>query len=718
MHQNHKLELAFEFIQSTQRNLFLTGKAGTGKTTFLHRVKEAIPKRMVVVAPTGVAAINAGGVTIHSFFQMPFGPLPPDTTLQNRRFSKKKIHIIQSLDLLVIDEISMVRADLLDGIDQVLRRYRDRTKVFGGVQLLMIGDLHQLAPIIKQEDWALLKAHYETGYFFSSRAFQSASVLALELQHVYRQSNEAFIKILNEVREDRLTADSRESLNKRYMPDHLPGKKEGYITLTTHNASADRINEEKLAAMASPLFTFDAEVSGTFPEYAYPADQLLRIKNGAQVMFVKNDSSSKKEYYNGKIGTVMEIDDEVIEVRCDGETSPIVVNRERWENITYTLNEETNEIEEEVVGSFSQHPLRLAWAITIHKSQGLTFEKAVIDAGAAFAHGQIYVALSRCKTLEGIVLSSRITPSGIICDDSVNRFTRCVEENPPTESDLRESKRACQFSLLGELFAYQPLHGHIGHCLTNLHHHANAINGTLTKTLEEIQTKVIPELIRIADAFARQIHTLMGDNQDLESNPVIQERIRKACTYFSEQTQTAIASRIDVASFATDNQSVKTLIEESLTKIREELFVKRYCLRGCKEGFQIKAFLSIRAKAFFKKQSTASASMAKANDLSSTHPKLLKRLQTWREEQAKREEIPPARIATLKTLITISNDRPESILQLRAVHGMGEKRIKKYGAALLEIIQEFGEKEGEGGSQGKPSRKLRIQQSLDLGMGK
>jgi len=716
MHQNHELELAFDFVQSTHRNLFLTGKAGTGKTTFLHRVKKEIPKRMVVVAPTGVAAINAKGITIHSFFQVPFGPLPPDATLQNRRFSKKKIHIIQSMDLLVIDEISMVRADLLDGIDQVLRRYRDRTRPFGGVQLLMIGDLHQLAPIIKPDDWEILKPYYDTGYFFSSQAFQQASVLGLELTHVYRQSNQAFITILNEIRENRLSDASRQSLNKRYMPDQLPGEKDGYITLTTHNASADRINDQKLTAMKSTVFTFEAEVSGTFPEYAYPADELLTLKTGAQVMFVKNDSSSKKEFYNGKIGTITEMDDEVIEVQCEGESSPIVVNRERWENITYTLNEETKEIEEEVLGSFSQYPLRLAWAITIHKSQGLTFEKAVIDAGSSFAHGQTYVALSRCKTLEGIVLSSKITPSGIICDQSVNHYTKEIEENPPTQWDLDESKRACQFALLEELFDYLPMGEHISHCLTNLTHHQKAIEGNLTDALITIQTTTLPELIRIAGAFARQLDSLMVEGQDLEANTVIQERITKACTYFLDQTQTAITSRLDEATFATDNQSVKTLIDESLVKIREELIVKRYCLRGCKEGFTVKDFLNIRAKAFFKKQATRSTAKTKVKDLSSEHPELLKRLQSWRDKQAKEESITPSRVSTLKALVGISNELPDTLEKLRTIHGMGDKRMKKYGAKLLEIVWIYnGKDEEKGEGPGSVSRKVRVQQSLNLG---
>jgi len=369
-----------------------------------------------------------------------------------------------------------------------------------------------------------------------------------------------------------------------------------------------------------------------------------------------------------------------------------------------------------VLGSFSQYPLRLAWAITIHKSQGLTFEKAVIDAGSSFAHGQTYVALSRCKTLEGIVLSSKITPSGIICDQSVNHYTKEIEENPPTQWDLDESKRACQFALLGELFDYLPMGEHISHCLTNLTHHQKAIEGNLTDALITIQTTTLPELIRIAGAFARQLDSLMVEGQDLEANTVIQERITKACTYFLDQTQTAITSRLDEATFATDNQSVKTLIDESLVKIREELIVKRYCLRGCKEGFTVKDFLNIRAKAFFKKQATRSTAKTKVKDLSSEHPELLKRLQSWRDKQAKEESITPSRVSTLKALVGISNELPDTLEKLRTIHGMGDKRMKKYGAKLLEIVWIYnGKDEEKGEGPGSVSRKVRVQQSLNLG---
>ena len=426
MSKNPELELALQFIDKTDRNLFITGKAGTGKTTFLHQIKKESLKRMVIVAPTGVAAINAKGVTIHSFFQMPFGPILPNqianTSNQLRKFSKTKIDIIKSLDLLIIDEISMVRADLLDGIDQVMRRYKNRNKVFGGAQVLMIGDLQQLAPVVRPNEWGLLQSHYETVYFFSSKAYQEANVVSIELKHIYRQKNEDFITILNEIRNDDLSEKSAKILNKRYNPNFSPSKQEGYITLTTHNNRANLINNSELNKVKSKSTFFQAEISGKFNENAFPNAEKLELKVGAQVMFIKNDSLPEKRYYNGKIGIITAISRETVNVQCANEVDEIVTEKEMWDNINYSINDETKELKEDIVGSFKQIPLRLAWAITIHKSQGLTFERAIIDAEASFAHGQTYVALSRCRTLQGIILQQPMRPQDIMTDERVIQY--------------------------------------------------------------------------------------------------------------------------------------------------------------------------------------------------------------------------------------------------------------------------------------------------------
>jgi len=395
---NPQLKLAYEFVQHTGRNVFLTGKAGTGKTTFLHNLKKESSKRMIVVAPTGVAAINAGGVTIHSFFQLPFGPqLPYNNSPENkqksiiRRFSKEKINIIRSVDLLIIDEISMVRSDLLDGIDGTLRRFKNRNLPFGGVQLLMIGDLQQLAPVVKNDEWNLLRDHYNTAFFFGSLALQKTDYISIELTHVYRQSDERFIKTLNKVRNNTIDNEVIETLNARYNPD-IDSLGAGHIILTTHNAKARQINDSRLKKLPNKSFSFTADIKGTFPDHSYPNDLMLVLKKDAQVMFIKNDPSPEKQFFNGKIGRIIDIDSDSITVQCDGDDEPIFVEKLFWEKIAYSLDDKTQEINEVVEGMFFQYPLKLAWAITIHKSQGLTFENAIIDAQDAFAHGQVYVA--------------------------------------------------------------------------------------------------------------------------------------------------------------------------------------------------------------------------------------------------------------------------------------------------------------------------------------
>ena len=443
MQQNNELRLAWDFVEHTGTSIFLTGKAGTGKTTFLKAVKEHSSKRMIVVAPTGVAAVNANGVTIHSFFQLPLTPYVPGTTIRDRYdFRKEKRRIIRTLDMLVIDEISMVRSDLLDAIDFVLRRYRDHTKPFGGVQLLMIGDLQQLTPVVTPKDEQILGTHYDTPYFFGSKALQLVSYVTIQLTHVFRQQDDTFISILNHIRDGHPTTDDIATLNTRHKPLLIPKAEDGYIRLTTHNRLADSYNENALLKLPGQRFSFDAEVSGEFPENNYPVEAQLVLKEGAQVMFVKNDASGNHRYYNGRIGHVVKISGDGIEVKCPGDDAPIKVERDVWENTKYVINDQTKTIDSEVLGTFKQYPLRLAWAITIHKSQGLTFEHAIIDAAQSFAPGQVYVALSRCKSLEGLVLASAISPANIINDqrvtDYISHQQQATEQSVEALPDLKE----------------------------------------------------------------------------------------------------------------------------------------------------------------------------------------------------------------------------------------------------------------------------------------
>jgi hypothetical protein len=701
MTENPQLKLAYDYVQWTGENIFLTGKAGTGKTTFLHSLKGRCTKRMIVVAPTGVAALNAGGVTIHSFFQMPFGPLIPSVPHSGtegegsavvRKFSRQKINIIKGLDLLVIDEISMVRADLLDGIDAVLRQYRDRHLPFGGVQLLMIGDLQQLAPVVKREDWAILSRYYKTGFFFGSLALQQARFIGIELGHIYRQSDPRFIALLNNVRENRMDAETCRALNQRYRPDFVPTGNQGFITLTTHNAQAQRINEAKLADLAGKARAFSADVSGDFPDYLYPTDVQLRLKVGAQVMFVKNDSAPAKRFYNGKIGTLVGFEDDCIQVRCPGEDALIEVEPVLWDNARYTLDEETKEIREEVAGTFTQIPLKLAWAITIHKSQGLTFDRAIIDARDAFAHGQVYVALSRCRTLEGLVLSTPIQAQAVKTDMEVLSFTRDIENNSPGPQQLVEAKRDYQRTLLLSLFDFQPFHGGLRRLLRMSREHAAALPENPIPLLVEMDRNAREHISNIAGKFHGQILALASDQTvDPESNEVLQERVRKGTGYFREKIGALLLSPLENLSVESDNTAVRKLLEKTIHRLIGQVKLQLACLEACSSGFSVRTYLKVRAETAIdvtgdrkrRKSGMPETAVAVA------YPELYQRLKVWRQQKADREGVAPNAILGLKVMIDIAERAPASRQQLKRIPGIGKKTLERVGDDLLEILSEY-----------------------------
>ena len=694
MQTNPELELALNFIEKTDRNLFITGKAGTGKTTFLHQIKKESLKRMVIVAPTGVAAINAKGVTIHSFFQMPFGPILPNqiaNTNQQRKFSKTKIDIIKSLDLVIIDEISMVRADLLDGIDQVMRRYKNRNKVFGGAQVLMIGDLQQLAPVVRPNEWSLLQQHYNTVYFFSSKAFQEADVVSIELKHIYRQKNENFIKVLNEIRNDNLSEDSAKILNERYDPNFSPTKDDGYITLTTHNNRANLINDSELNKLKTISAFFKADISGKFNENAFPNSERLELKIGAQVMFIKNDSSPDKRYYNGKIGIVTDVSTENVTVQCANEIDEIVTEKETWDNVNYSINEETKEIKEDVIGSFSQIPLRLAWAITIHKSQGLTFEKAIIDAEASFAHGQTYVALSRCTSLEGLVLKTPITSSAIINDKTVSVFNESVEENHPDESILNDSEKHFQLNLISELFDYQPFLYPTTRLIDIFYKNRTSIKGDVIDHLQTLKDDGVVALMKVSNGFKNQLAQIAEDNVLPENSSQIEERFAKALDYFITQTKGNILKPLNAISFSTDNKAVKNDFSKQFDSLQEKLLEKLFALQKMTNGFKVQDYLEVRAKAVLQK----TAPTAKKKKLSSKRdPLLALKLRELRDGIRVAAGIPAFQIFTQETLYAMCDSLPRTEKELLEITGMGKTRVSKYGEEILEVINTYCKENG------------------------
>jgi ATP-dependent DNA helicase PIF1 len=583
--ENPEFELAKQFALYTNKHFFLTGKAGSGKTTLLKEIARQTTKNFVVVAPTGVAAINAGGVTIHSQFNLPLTSFIPTSDavnlnmITNRRalvehmqFRREKRKVIQEMELLIVDEISMVRADILDAMDFVMRTVRRNQRPFGGVQVMLIGDMHQLPPVVKENEWSVLKNYYHSPYFFDSLVWKQLNAAEVELKKIYRQSDRRFLSLLNNIRHQQLDETDYEALKERYNPAFHP-QEEGYILLSTHNNKANQINEKELQKLDARPYGFEAEITGDFPEHIFPCDRQLILKEGAQVMFTRNDAEGGK-YFNGKLARVSHIDGKEITVTFNDSGEEYLLKKEVWENVSYTVDQKSDKIEKDVIGTFSQYPLRLAWAITIHKSQGLTFDKVIIDAGNSFAAGQVYVALSRCRTLEGIVLHSLITQNSLHGDEKITNFSESHHGAEELKTQLEDAKVEYANYQLKRLFDFSKLRERI----------ADWKEVLLEKEIPEKEkalalfdsvTTAIESIVNTSAKFESQLNQLLAEfNRDATHLTPVLERGNKAVEYFTNQIFNSLLSPVHehIADVAYKSK-VKRYVEQ-LQFVQESFWTK------------------------------------------------------------------------------------------------------------------------------------------------
>lgn len=698
MEKDEIFEMAERYVKATGRSIFLTGKAGTGKTTFLKHVTQTTTKRFVVLAPTGVAAINAGGSTIHSFFQLPLCPYLPDvkelvTEYQMperyRSLRKERIKIIRTLDLLIIDEISMVRADLLDAVDMTLRRYRHNDSPFGGIQLLMIGDAQQLSPVVKESERQYMSQVYPSPYFFHSKALQKLQYITIELQKVHRQKDAEFLDILNSIRKNQIDKSLLDRLNSRVKAYETDDE---VIRLTTHNHQAEAINARKLDELPGKPVTFGAEIEGEFPENTYPADEVLTLKKGAQVMFIRNDPDAG--FYNGKIGWVSEITATGAVSVTDSDGLTITVPQIEWPNLQYALDESTGEIQQNVVGTFRQLPLRIAWAITIHKSQGLTFDKVIIDAGAAFAFGQVYVALSRCRTLEGISLDSPIRTSSIYSDMHVADFNSSTPSMESVRNGLESAEHSYIFDVYRDIFSYEGICSTLGWF--------RKIWRERLKNIYETEYQELTKLSNRADEARKTAETFRGQLSRIEtaSTPdtrFLNERVGKAAGYFHPIFDEIRGYCLRLMELEVDNKETVKKLKEAFDELITSMDITCRSLEMIQNGrFSIEEYGRCRTDCLLEDRSKAKSKGRKLKKLvraegeaGSVNEQLRAELQEWRTARFKKDNIPAYCIMHQSTLMTIASLAPKTKAELLRIKGFGEESFKKYGEEILEITGRY-----------------------------
>lgn len=697
LHEEHNyFNLTSEFVQHTSQHIFLTGKAGTGKTTFLKHIKEHCDKKLVVVAPTGVAAINAGGVTAHSFFQLPLGSFIPGSfrgqfnsdsaitdrhhLIRNLRLSNEKRDLMRNLELLIIDEVSMVRADMLDAIDTVLRYVRrNQREAFGGVQVLFIGDLYQLPPVVKENEWQLLREYYESSFFFGALVYKEAAPLCIELKKVYRQSDEDFIHLLNRVRNNEVEEDDLQRLQQLYKPNFRSAPDNHFITLTTHNYKADDINARELRRLSGKEFICEATVQDEFPDRNFPVEKSMRLKAGAQIMFVRNDTEERK-YFNGKIGILVEInhddEDEFIRVEFPETKEKISVKKVTWQNIRYKFNESVNSIEQEELGSFTQYPIRLAWAVTIHKSQGLTFQRAVIDAGNAFAAGQVYVALSRCVSLDGIVLLSSIPRNVIMTDEAIVEFMNHQDSIDALLPVLEREKEVYAVKKTLALFNFQLLLDKMQEFMEYMGERKIEEKEKIFAGLHAIHDSLL-KMKEVAEKFKDQVKKITAEGLTGAAQAQLDDRINKAKTYFEKELDEKVNDALTKLNKDLQQQNkVRKLLKEMKAFMNFfEGFTNRYRLQPKKQEEE------------FDQPTSSQEQVNKVSEDDSQN--LFSILKQIRRQFASEENVPPFQVCHDSTLKEIVTFLPQTMNDMAMIKGMGDHRLKNYGEQFLSVVQSF-----------------------------